>query len=125
MPVDASSVRKRSKSSRARPGSSALSKLGRRPFAIDPAQRELRDREDRSARFGDVAVHLPCLVGENPQLADLLRRAGDLLFRIALLYRRENDDPGGDLGDALPADVDRCAPDALNDALHGRGFYAR
>jgi hypothetical protein len=85
IPVDASSRVNSSNKCRARSGSSALSKLGRRPFAIEPRECELRHREDFSAGFRHVAGSSSRIVGEDAQLANL---AGGVAHRLLGSFRR-------------------------------------
>ena len=97
----------------------------RTPSARDGAgQRELRHGQDRAAGFGDVAIHLAGVVAENAQLANLLRGIEHDLLGVAFLYRGEDEQAGSDLGDDLFADGNGRAANALNDALHGGGFYS-
>jgi hypothetical protein len=115
MPVSPRARAKSSKSARARSGSSALSKLGRRPRAIE-------HREDRAADVLHVAIHLSRVVAEDAQLADLFRSVAHRLLGIALLHRREDDHAGADLRDQHVPDGHRRAAHALDHAFHRSGI---
>jgi hypothetical protein len=59
-----------------------------------------------------------------PPLA-IFRGVADGVLRVSLLDGSEDKQTGSDLGRQLIADRHRGATDALNDALHGGGFYSR
>src|SRR5205823_1277513 len=81
-------------------------------------ERELRDCQNRSARFGNIAIHLAGIIAEDAQLADFARRVAHRLLAVAFLHGCKNEHSDADFGDDLAADRYRRATDALNDALH-------
>lgn len=77
-------------------------------------ERELRDRQDRSAHVCERPLHLACLF-EDAEGGDLRGEPLAVLRAVIDADPEEHDDTGFDLGHALVADIDRGRANPLND----------
>src|SRR5207302_423198 len=95
-----------------------LGEAGPTTRAAVAEQGELADDQRGAAGLGDVAVQLPVLVLEGPEVDDLLGQAVGVLRRIAPRDSQQDEPARPDPPDALAVDLDRGPRDPLQDRAH-------
>lgn len=88
-------------------------------FAGIAQQCELADGEDRATGFGQVEVHLPVCVGENPQAANLVRQPAGVLGRVVGRDTDQDDQSVIDLANDLTFNRNMGSPASLDNSAHG------
>jgi hypothetical protein len=104
-----------------RPGALGRRRAGERRPASPlhrSEQRELRDDQQAAAGGGEVEIHPPLAVVEQPQGGELLGRGLDLALAVAGLDADQHEQAAADGGDPLVADFHRGAANALQDEAH-------
>jgi hypothetical protein len=81
-------------------------------------QRELGDDQQAAAGGGEVEVHPPLAVVEQPQRGELLGRRLDLALAVVRFDADQHQQTAADGGDPLAADRYRGAANALQDEAH-------
>lgn len=104
-----------------RPGARGRRGAGeRRPAAaLDRRQEsELRDDQQAAAGGGEIEIHPPLAVVEQPQRRELLRRRLDLSLAVVGLDADQHQQAAADGGDPLALDLHRGAANTLQDEAH-------
>ena len=81
-------------------------------------QRELRDQEQSTARFGDRVIHFAGSVFEDPQTDQLVRQLLSVFFAVVATDTDKNAEPRADLPDDLARDRYRRSTHPLNHGPH-------
>ncbi len=85
-------------------------------------QRELADHQCLALDLQDGPVHLTLVVGEDPEVRELLGDIRGLPVVVVLVDREQDEQPSSDLGDEVAVDVDGRAGDPLDQRAHGLGW---
>jgi hypothetical protein len=93
------------------------------PLSRIPQQRELAHHKDFSPDIGNGAVHLPVIIGEDPQLDELASQRYHLSIAIAGGHPHQHGEAIGDLAYRFPIHPDRSPADSLHHCSHEPGGY--